>query len=528
MQLDTYAEFTAHENIQRRHTFARTLCADELYNLYYSGSRYDIDFVVSTATIVGPFSLVAIILAILIVRAVVQYKKLTKVSHIAKNTLRGKTLVAVVSISIYICVYILILDILAIYTVTASKHEYAPELSGRSLSFNLYVSFITLGCDLLSSIVFLVFPMIVILVKEFTSSCRESCEGCAENRFSCFGEKEKFYYLFLVAPVICVTSHFGYILLAWTTQPSKSTTTLILYYFLFSYLYLMLRLTYKLGYRLIRIINRKSQSGEQAPGQEVNGKGEQAPGQEVNGKGEQAPGQEVNGKGEQAPGQEVNGKGEQAPGQEVNGKGEQAPGQEVNGKGEQAPGQEVNGKGEQAPGQEVNGKGEQAPGQEVNGKGEQAPGQEVNGKGEQAPGQEVNGKGEQAPGQEVNGKGEQAPGQEVNGKGEQAPGQEVNGKGEQAPGQEVNGKNNKPIRVRIFLLTLLLGIVYLGLAVIFILVVYLMPLASEDLYSYLFSGIQFMIVVVSTQYAYNLFAGKTFSFKKVLKHAKDIFYQRVR
>ena len=177
---------------------------------------------------------------------------------------------------------------LAIYTVTTSKHEYAQELSGRSPSFNLYVSYITLGCDLLSSIVFLVVPMIVILLKEFSSSCRESSEGCAENRLSCFGKKEKadkLYYLFLVAPVICVTSHLGYILLAWTTQPSKSTTTLILYYFLFSYLYLMLRLTYKLGYRLIRI--RKSRrespdyemvsqaeaerppSSEQAPGQEV-------------------------------------------------------------------------------------------------------------------------------------------------------------------------------------------------------------------------------------------------------------------
>ena len=101
---------------------------------------------------------------------------------------------------------------------------------------------------------------------------------------------------------------------------------------------------------------------------------------------------------------------------------------------------------------------------------------------------------------------------------------------EQAPGQEVNGKlpfNNKPIRVCIFLLTLLLGIAYLGLAVIFTLVVYLMPLASEDLYSYLFSGIQFMIVVVSTQYAYNLFAGKTFSCKKVLKHAKEIIYKNI-
>ena len=34
-----------------------------------------------------------------------------------------------------------------------------------------------------------------------------------------------------------------------------------------------------------------------------------------------------------------------------------------------------------------------------------------------------------------------------------------------------------------------------------------------------------MIVVVSTQYAYNLFASKTFSFKKVLKHAKEIFHK---
>ena len=81
----------------------------------------------------------------------------------------------------------------------------------------------------------------------------------------------------------------------------------------------------------------------------------------------------------------------------------------------------------------------------------------------------------------------------------------------------------KSINVPVFFATLLLGIVYLGLAVIFTMVVYLMPLASEDLFSYLFNVIQFMIVA---QYAYKLIAGKKFSIKKVLKHAKSIFKEQ--
>jgi hypothetical protein len=48
--------------------------------------------------------------------------------------------------------------------------------------------------------------------------------------------------------------------------------------------------------------------------------------------------------------------------------------------------------------------------------------------------------------------------------------------------------------------------------------IYLIPLASEDLFDYLFNVIQFMIVVVSTQLAYKLLAGKSFSFQRVIKH----------
>ena len=78
-----------------------------------------------------------------------------------------------------------------------------------------------------------------------------------------------------------------------------------------------------------------------------------------------------------------------------------------------------------------------------------------------------------------------------------------------------------PIDVCSFFINLLLGFFYLGIAVIFILVVYLNPLASEDLFNYLFNVIQFMIVVVSTQFVYKFLAGNKFTMKRVIKTIFD-------
>ena len=348
MQLDTYAKFTAQNNVERSNTFARAVCADELYDRYYGGSNHDINYIVSAATIIGPIPLAIVTLTFISMRVYVKSKHPRRTSPAVKDSMRGKVLVAVVSLGIYISIYILILDIMSANIVHTSDHEYASELSGRSPSFNLYVSYITLFFDLLACVMFLVVPMIAILIN---SCCRRSPEGFL--RF--FGKRDfslnKVFLLFLVAPVICITTHLGYILLAWTTQPSKSTTTLILYYFLFSYLFLSFQMTYKLGCQMIKI--RKNSNEPPQPRRDFKG-----------------------------------------------------------------------------------------------------------------------------------------------------------------------------INVPVFFATLLLGIVYLGLAVIFTMVVYLMPLASEDLFGYLFNVIQFMIVVVSTQYAYKLIAGKKFSIKKVLEHAKSIFEEQ--
>ena len=60
---------------------------------------------------------------------------------------------------------------------------------------------------------------------------------------------------------------------------------------------------------------------------------------------------------------------------------------------------------------------------------------------------------------------------------------------------------------------------YLAIAVVFILIVYLVPLASVELFDYLFNVIQFMIIVISTQFAYKLLAGRKFSIKRIVMTA---------
>ena len=77
---------------------------------------------------------------------------------------------------------------------------------------------------------------------------------------------------------------------------------------------------------------------------------------------------------------------------------------------------------------------------------------------------------------------------------------------------------SKNINVSMFICNIILGIIYLGIAVIFIIIVYLEPLASEDLFSYLFNVVQFII----RQYFYKLIVGKSFSIKKILKTVHEI------
>jgi hypothetical protein len=361
------------------------VCARELHDIYYTiggGRHQDNTYIAVAVTIAGPLSLILLGLVFIIIMALSKIKcgQQNSKPNIMRNTKR-KNLVAVVTVGIYICIYILILDIMAVHIVRTSNHEYKPELSGRGLSLNLGATYSTLVCDFLFCTLFLAVPLGLIISMKIQTCC---CPSKKSVRLCCKECKLEDHHhlislifpLLLVAPAMCIASHSGYILLAWVTQPSQSTTTLILYYFLSFYMFLICRMSYMLLSRVEDNVCRyaciRKSSG--APSNE------------------------------------------------------------------------------------------------------------------------------------------QPELTDVNH-------EELS----ESDAQHTNGQNkNASIKIGIFWVNLGLGFIYLGVALIFTMAIYLIPLASEDLFDYLFNVIQFMIVVVSTQLAYKLLAGKRFSFKRVMRHVMSV------
>ena len=405
------------------------MCAGELYDTYYSGRNSDINYIIAAATIVGPLPLLLLGLVFIVLNTALKLKKYVdkKETSSILHTTKNKNIAALALVGIYISIYILILDMLAVHVVRTSKHEYEQELSERTLPFNFGVAYSTLVCDLLFCIMFILIPSVIILAIKLSSTVSKSSavdenstgdqsttagnpsteEHSTENttqkgpfRFRLKesfkdedGKKDLISFLFplyLVAPVMCIVSHLGYILLAWITQPSRSTTTLILYYFLFCYLYLIFRKSYKMGTQLYKF--SKSQNIKTKASHSMAYENKTTFEMTTHGVASEV----------------------------------------------------------------------------------------------------------------------------------QSVAARAKVENEQQASQGIPKQSKDGINVCIFFLNLIFGLVYLGLAVIFTMIVYLIPLASEDLFSYLFNVIQFMIVVVSTQFAYKLLAGKKFSFKRVLKQVKSI------
>ena len=314
-------------------------------------------YIIIASAIVGPLLLIALTIICLLTKKCIPLCKCKTSQNLydeEQNKINKKTnrknLVVFVLIGIYISFYIWILDIFAVHTVVTSSHEYEEELSTRQLTWNLGASIGTLICDTFAILwtIGILAIIIVSTIYHYSTSLRNKIKKYKVMKNSTI---ENDYFIssilfpsLLLSPFICVISHLGYIVLAWVTEPSRSTTTLILYYFVLFYLFISIRMSYKYGMKLLA----KSMPKEEAKSEKVY------------------------------------------------------------------------------------------------------------------------------------------------------------------------------LSVGIFFLNLGLGIIYLSLAVLFIVFVYVQPLASEDLFNYLFNVIQFMIVVVSTQYFYKLFTGNSFSIKGVIKNVHKI------
>ena len=251
-QVNIYARFTNQENIERQNTFARAVCSNNLYDIYYSGTDSAFVYSIVTSTIILPLVFCIIFIAS------VRNMKSTTVNYITKSS-NHRHLVALAYIGMMISLFVVITDILACYTVATNRHEYAMEITKASL--NLSIVYVTLVLDII-----FILPSFLCMLYIFYINIA----GCEDRKMSgkfirgffkvLIGEKsfikieatsDKEVVAFILpilfaTPLLCTFSHIGYILLSWVTEPSKSTANFILYYLIVVFFYIAFRKFYAL------------------------------------------------------------------------------------------------------------------------------------------------------------------------------------------------------------------------------------------------------------------------------------------
>ena len=163
------------------------------------------------------------------------------------NSTNHGTIVALVLTGMWITIGIFLCDVLACSVV--SVNEYSSDIKGRPI--NLYITFGTLVSDMI-----FILPMLLCILyigicyngrevlKRFhcnmvpPNSCWNTFFACIVGRYT-FKKISKLtdnsiislmFPFMLITPILCISSHIGYIMLAWLTEPTKCNTAFILYY----------------------------------------------------------------------------------------------------------------------------------------------------------------------------------------------------------------------------------------------------------------------------------------------------------
>ena len=82
------------------------------------------------------------------------------------------------------------------------------------------------------------------------------------------------------------------------------------------------------------------------------------------------------------------------------------------------------------------------------------------------------------------------------------------------------------INTQTFCFLLLISLAITGVAAMFVLIFLLLPFSSQELVTYLFQLLQLVVVLVSTQIAYQLLGGGSFSLQSIVEKFKEVYAKK--
>ena len=234
LQINIYAKYTDASNLIKEDNLATAVCSSDLQSFSLS---FGITYITLCIAVFVPIGVIIVLF--------ITFRNLQKriVNFIIRPSQQAG-LVAYTVIGVYVSFSIFVLDILACKVVSTSDHEFAGDIDQTSIA--LQITYVTLFFD---SLPFL--SLIVCISCIFYHSIKIFLG--IQNRQSIYihkaislvvGNKNVINFnnisdsniiavifpFMLIPPIISLSSHVGYIFLAWITDPSKASAILILVY----------------------------------------------------------------------------------------------------------------------------------------------------------------------------------------------------------------------------------------------------------------------------------------------------------
>ena len=241
------------DNIIREITSARAVCETDLFTETSASTEAKFSFVIISSTVFMPVTMMIVI--VIIFRSLL--------NRIAKSVFnrpsKQANLVALVIVGIYVTLGVYLFDILACFRVSTSQHEYADLIDSSSTT--LWITYVTLSLNssFLSLLIICILYIFYHNIKLFLGiqtrnsklllNCISFISG-KENlmhysRLSVDGVTAVMFPLMLIPPLLSFSSHIGYILIAFLTEPQKCTTVILNFYVMLICLYFSSKFCYR-------------------------------------------------------------------------------------------------------------------------------------------------------------------------------------------------------------------------------------------------------------------------------------------
>ncbi len=217
-----YSKFNNPDSVVRDVTStAQAICVETLEDGYYEHTN--VSLYLGAA--------IALPVATSVVSTLVVWKHYEVIILYVENKRKKPNAVGMAMAGIYITLYMLCMDISAVYYFISKRHEYGTYDTIRN-SFNLHLTWCTLAVEFLASL-FILFFFWVFTSKRYKKSI-----------FDISKRHNDFVVYFIVIPITYLSAHVDYIFTAWLTEPSKTTSVAILAIAVVFYLFIMSRSIY--------------------------------------------------------------------------------------------------------------------------------------------------------------------------------------------------------------------------------------------------------------------------------------------